>query len=77
MFSSQLIPVSWTLLLFAAANQTIDQVKIFGSYVRWQQDMPPPSPDVPGRMALTTVDTAFIYSTCNLAGKATCHMAIG
>ncbi len=46
-----------------AANQTMDQVKIFGSYVRWQFDLPCPDPAVPLRMLLTTVDQAVARST--------------
>ncbi|KAI8463273.1 MAG: thiamine diphosphate-binding protein, partial [Monoraphidium minutum] len=44
------------------ANQTIDQVrprvKIFGGYVRWAQDVAPPSPSVPGRAIITAADAA-------------------
>ena len=40
------------------ANQTIDQVKIFGDYVRWQADVPPPSDDVDPAYVLTTTDQA-------------------
>lgn len=40
------------------ANQTIDQVKIFGDYVRWEADVPPPSDDVDPAYVLTTVDQA-------------------
>ncbi|MEM6645523.1 MAG: 2-succinyl-5-enolpyruvyl-6-hydroxy-3-cyclohexene-1-carboxylic-acid synthase, partial [Bacteroidota bacterium] len=40
------------------ANQTIDQPGIYGSYVRWQFDMPAPSADVPAAFVLTTVDQA-------------------
>lgn len=38
------------------ANQTMDQVKIFGSYVRWFGDLPCPSEDFPLESLLTTVD---------------------
>ena len=41
-----------------AANQTMDQVKYFGSYVRWQYDLPCPSSELPLRMLLSTVDQA-------------------
>jgi 2-succinyl-5-enolpyruvyl-6-hydroxy-3-cyclohexene-1-carboxylate synthase len=40
------------------ANQTIDQVKIFGDYVRWQVDLPVPSPDIDPAYVLTTADQA-------------------
>ena len=44
------------------ANQAIDQVKIFGGYVRWQFDLPAPSLDVRPEVVLTTVDQA-VYRT--------------
>lgn len=44
------------------ANQTIDQVKLFCSYTRWTVDVSPPSPHVPARMTLTTVDTAVRWA---------------
>lgn len=40
------------------ANQTIDQVKIYGDYVRWQVDLPTPSTDIDPEMVLTTADQA-------------------
>jgi len=40
------------------ANQTIDQVKIFGDYVRWQADVPPPS---------DAIDPAYVLTTTNQA----------
>ena len=40
----------------SGANQTIDQVKIFGGYTRWAVDVPPPDPAVPVRALLTTTD---------------------
>jgi len=45
------------------ANQTIDQVKIFGSYTRWSSDVTPPSEDLPGRVILSTIDTAVRLAT--------------
>ncbi len=41
------------------ANQTIDQVKIFGDYVRWQVDVSPPSDDIDPAYVLTTADQAL------------------
>ncbi len=41
------------------ANQTVDQVKIFGDYVRWQVDVPPPSEDIEPAYVLTTADQAL------------------
>jgi isochorismate synthase/2-succinyl-5-enolpyruvyl-6-hydroxy-3-cyclohexene-1-carboxylate synthase/2-succinyl-6-hydroxy-2,4-cyclohexadiene-1-carboxylate synthase/O-succinylbenzoate synthase len=46
------------------ANQTIDQVKIFGGYTRWASDVTPPSDpqQLPGRVILSTVDTALRHA---------------
>jgi isochorismate synthase/2-succinyl-5-enolpyruvyl-6-hydroxy-3-cyclohexene-1-carboxylate synthase/2-succinyl-6-hydroxy-2,4-cyclohexadiene-1-carboxylate synthase/O-succinylbenzoate synthase len=42
------------------ANQTIDQVSIFGrSYLRWESDVQPPTDSVPARTLLTTIDHAL------------------
>ncbi len=38
------------------ANQTIDQVKIFGDYVEEFFDLPPPDPELDPAMVLTTID---------------------
>ena len=40
------------------ANQTVDQVKLFGDHVRDFVDVPPPSADVDPAYVLTTVDQA-------------------
>lgn len=40
------------------ANQTIDQVKLFGDYVRWFADLPTPTEDISPAYVLTTVDQA-------------------
>ena len=40
------------------ANQTLDQVKIFGEYVRWQCDLPAPDPAIDPAFVLTTADQA-------------------
>ncbi len=45
-----------------AANQTIQQPGIFGTYVRWQFDMPTPSVAIDPRMVLTTVEQAIFRS---------------
>jgi 2-succinyl-5-enolpyruvyl-6-hydroxy-3-cyclohexene-1-carboxylate synthase len=45
------------------ANQTIDQTKIFGNYVRSFVDVPVPDAKVPLRYLLSTVDQAFRMST--------------
>ena len=43
----------------SAANQTIDQTKIFGSYVRWFVDVPCPDRQVSQEVVLTTIDQAI------------------
>jgi 2-succinyl-5-enolpyruvyl-6-hydroxy-3-cyclohexene-1-carboxylate synthase len=40
------------------ANQTIDQVKLFGGYVRWFFDLPAPDTQIDPRMVLTTIAQA-------------------
>ena len=45
-------------LRLSGANQTIDQVKIFGEYVRWQFDLPCPTEDIQPEFVLTTIDQA-------------------
>jgi 2-succinyl-5-enolpyruvyl-6-hydroxy-3-cyclohexene-1-carboxylate synthase len=41
-----------------AAPQTIDQIHLYGSYVRWFVDLPCPGSDIPPEFILTTVDQA-------------------
>ncbi len=45
------------------ANQTIDQVKIFGDYVRWYFELPCPTADIDPSVIRTTIDQA-LYRTC-------------
>lgn len=52
----------------SGANQTIDQVKIFGGYTRWAVDVPPPDHVVPVRGLLTTTDAAVRFATGTPAG---------
>lgn len=40
------------------ANQTIDQVHLFGRYVRWQLELPCPEPNLPPAQVLTGIDQA-------------------
>ena len=44
------------------ANQTIRQPGLFGSYVRWEFDMPAPDATVSPRFVLTTVEQAIFRS---------------
>lgn len=50
------------------ANQTIDQVKIYGDYARFHFDMPCPSIDIPPQMVLTTIGQAVYRSKGGVAG---------
>ena len=50
------------------ANQTIDQVKIFGEYVRWFFDLPCPTTDIPPCFVLTTIDQAVFRANGELKG---------
>ncbi len=52
----------------AGANQTIDQVKIFGEYVRWQFDLPAPD---------RAIDPAFVLTTADQAAYRTRRMPAG
>jgi len=40
-------------LLDCGANQTVDQTKIFGSYIRWENTLPPPDDRLPARLYLS------------------------
>ncbi|GAX76586.1 hypothetical protein CEUSTIGMA_g4032.t1 [Chlamydomonas eustigma] len=58
-----------------AANQTIDQVKIFGSFTRWAQDVAPPLEGAgPGRTILTTVAAAVRHAVASPAGPVHLNM---
>jgi len=50
------------------ANQTIDQVKIFGDYVRWQVDVPPPTDEIDPAYVLTTTNQAVHRTKRSPAG---------
>ena len=50
------------------ANQTIDQVGIFGHHVRWFFDFPTPSAEIAPNMVLTTVDQAVYRAQQSPAG---------
>ncbi|KAF8399244.1 hypothetical protein HHK36_015109 [Tetracentron sinense] len=47
----------------AGANQAINQVNHFGSFVRFFFSLPPPTDQIPARMVLTTVDSAVYWAT--------------
>lgn len=47
----------------AGANQSINQVNHFGSFVRFFFNLPPPTDHIPARMVLTTVDSAVYRAT--------------
>jgi len=55
-------------LRFTGAHQTIDQVKMFGNYVRWSFDMPAPTIDIAPAFVLTTVDQALAQAKGSLPG---------
>jgi len=55
-------------LRLTGANQTIDQVKIFGNYVRWQVDLPCPTIKIQPEFVLTTIDQALFQAQHNPAG---------
>jgi 2-succinyl-5-enolpyruvyl-6-hydroxy-3-cyclohexene-1-carboxylate synthase len=50
------------------SNQTIDQVKIFGNYVRWHIDLPCPDEHIPAQMPLTTIDQAIMQARLKPSG---------
>ncbi len=50
------------------ANQSIDQIKIFGEYVRFYFDMPCPTPSISPKMVLTTMDQAIFRSQGEIPG---------
>jgi 2-succinyl-5-enolpyruvyl-6-hydroxy-3-cyclohexene-1-carboxylate synthase len=56
----------------SAANQTVDQAKIFGGYARWFVDLPCPDEDISPEMVLTTIDQA-VYRSC-MAGAGPVHV---
>lgn len=50
------------------ANQAINQVNHFGSYVRFFFNLPAPTDHITARMVLTTVDSAVHWATCSPCG---------
>lgn len=57
-----------TELQNTGALQTIDQDKIFGSYIRWQMTLPPPDMHVKPEVLLTTIDQAVFMSKNPMPG---------
>lgn len=55
-------------LRFTGAHQTIDQVKIFNNYVKWQFDFPCPTMDIAPEFILTTIDQTVAQSNGNPSG---------
>ncbi len=55
-------------LRFTGANQTIDQIKMFGDYVRFFFDMPTPTKDIAPEFILTTIDQAIFRGQGELPG---------
>ncbi len=51
-----------------AANQTIDQVKMFGSYLNWQFDVPCPDEKIPVSNLLSLIDQAIYRTSRSPAG---------
>ncbi len=52
------------------ANQTIDQVKIFGDYARFFFDLPCPTKEIPLETVVTTIDQAVYRARANVPGPA-------
>ena len=52
----------------AGANQTIDQIKMYGDYVNWFFDLPCPDEKISEQFLLTTVDQAAHRSLCPFKG---------
>ena len=46
----------------SGANQTIDQRKLYGSYVKWKFNLPCPDEKISPRMVLTTIDQTIFQS---------------
>ena len=55
-------------LRFTGAHQTIDQVKMYGDYVRWHFDLPCPTAEIPAEFVLTTISQAVSRATGNPGG---------
>lgn len=51
-----------------SANQTIDQVKLYGDYVKWYFEFPCPDDTIPPKMVLSTIDHAISRMRTQPAG---------
>jgi 2-succinyl-5-enolpyruvyl-6-hydroxy-3-cyclohexene-1-carboxylate synthase len=49
-------------LRYTGANQTIDQVNLYGAYATWQFDLPCPTAEINPHVVLTTIDLAVSRS---------------
>ena len=54
------------------SNQTLDQVKLFGDYVRWEVDLPPPDHNHVDNYLRSTIAQALIH--CNQSPKGPVHL---
>lgn len=52
----------------SGGNQTVDQVKIFGTFTRWQVDLPCSCEELPHRFLATTLGQAVYRATASPAG---------
>jgi 2-succinyl-5-enolpyruvyl-6-hydroxy-3-cyclohexene-1-carboxylate synthase len=50
------------------ANQTIDQVKMYGNYLNWQFDLPCPDIQIPAKFVLSTIDQVIHKAKNNPPG---------
>lgn len=55
-------------LLACGANQSVDQVRLYGAYTRWEQTLPTPSLEIPPEVVLTTIDQAVYRCMRSPAG---------
>lgn len=55
-------------LRHTGADQTMDQVRLFGTYVRWEYDLPCPTKEIAPEFVLTTIDQAVHRAKNNLPG---------
>ncbi len=56
------------------ANQTIDQVRLYGDYARYFTDLPCPSEDIDPSYLLSEIDRAFAAATTKTSGPGPVHL---